>query len=50
MPRDFVKNDSRKPKKPDNFSDLVKLCKKVSSSSNELSIDFIKFADHFSPK
>jgi ankyrin repeat protein len=47
MPRDFVKNDSRKPRKPDNFDKLLKLCKKVSSKNNELVIDFIQFADHF---
>jgi hypothetical protein len=47
VPREFVKNDSRKPRKPDYFSKLVKLCNKVSLGSDNVQIDFIKFADHF---
>ena len=45
MPRDFVKNDSKKPRKPDNFDKLVKLCKKFSLKDNEVQVNFIEFAD-----
>jgi hypothetical protein len=47
VPREFVKNDSRKPRKPDYFSKLVKLCNRISLGGDSVQISFIKFADHY---